>query len=201
MWKRSEKRISFVADAKAFRLSRTAKNQKDFKIQAMDGWKRGKAHATVVCPLYQLPSRTSQIYQQAAARNVCILSYSHLGVLVSYGKSAGNEKAQELLRAMFRVVEALTPTKDANAYWLALNRTMLDFHSTVSSLWSKEKNAILDAIEILKEEALTFLARERERIMKMSHEEAIKGLLEAHKFESKIETIKLVADNGLLGVV
>jgi len=78
---------------------------------------------------------------------------------------------------------------------------MLDFHSTVSSLWSKEKNAILDAIEILKEEALTFLARERERIMKMSHEEAIKGLLEAHKFESKIETIKLVADNGLLGVV
>lgn len=32
------KNYSFVADAKAFRLSRTAKNQKDFKIQAMDGW-------------------------------------------------------------------------------------------------------------------------------------------------------------------
>ena len=30
---------SFVADAKAFRLSRTAKNQKDFKVQAMDSWK------------------------------------------------------------------------------------------------------------------------------------------------------------------
>ena len=27
---------SFVADAKTFRLSRTAKNQKDFKVQAMD---------------------------------------------------------------------------------------------------------------------------------------------------------------------
>lgn len=27
---------SFVADAKVFRLSRTAKNQKDFKVQAMD---------------------------------------------------------------------------------------------------------------------------------------------------------------------
>ena len=33
------KQYSFVADAKAFRLSRTAKNQKDFKIQAMDNWK------------------------------------------------------------------------------------------------------------------------------------------------------------------
>jgi type II restriction enzyme len=29
--------FSFVADAKAFRLSRTAKNQKDFKVQSMYG--------------------------------------------------------------------------------------------------------------------------------------------------------------------
>lgn len=47
---------SFVADAKAFRLSRTAKNQKDFKVQTMDGWKHGKPYAMVVCPVYQLPS-------------------------------------------------------------------------------------------------------------------------------------------------
>lgn len=51
------KNYSFVADAKAFRLSRTAKNQKDFKIQAMDGWKRGKPFAMVVCPIYQLPTK------------------------------------------------------------------------------------------------------------------------------------------------
>lgn len=34
--------FSFVADAKAFRLSRTAKNQKDFKIQAMDCYARSR---------------------------------------------------------------------------------------------------------------------------------------------------------------
>lgn len=56
---------SLVADAKAFRLSRTAKNQKDFKVQAIDGWKRGKPFALVVCPSYQLPAKSSQIYQQA----------------------------------------------------------------------------------------------------------------------------------------
>ena len=44
--------FSFVADAKAFRLSRTAKNQKDFKVQAMDNWKKGKPYATIVCPVY-----------------------------------------------------------------------------------------------------------------------------------------------------
>ncbi len=58
---------SFVADAKAFRLSRTAKNQKDFKVQAMDDWKHSKTYAMVVCPVYQLLTRTSQIYQQAGA--------------------------------------------------------------------------------------------------------------------------------------
>ena len=46
------KQYSFVADAKAFRLSRTAKNQKDFKIQALDNWKKGKPHAMVYCPLF-----------------------------------------------------------------------------------------------------------------------------------------------------
>jgi len=61
---------SFVADAKALRLSRTAKNQKDFKVQAMDNWKRGKPFAMIVCPLYQLPFRNSQIYEQAAAGNI-----------------------------------------------------------------------------------------------------------------------------------
>jgi hypothetical protein len=81
--------ISLVGDAKAFRLSRTAKNQKDFKIEAMHGWKRGKPHAMVVCPIYQLPARSSQIYQQAIARNVCIFTYSHLAVLVGFCNQSG----------------------------------------------------------------------------------------------------------------
>ena len=64
------KEYTIVADAKTFRLSRTAKNQKDFKVQAMDGWKRGKPYAMVVCPIYQLPTQSSQIYEQASTRNV-----------------------------------------------------------------------------------------------------------------------------------
>jgi type II restriction enzyme len=80
---------SLVADAKVFRLSRTAKNQKDFKIEAMHRWKRGKPHAMVVCPIYQLPTRTSQIYHQAIAQNVCIFTYAHLAVLLSFSDLVG----------------------------------------------------------------------------------------------------------------
>lgn len=118
---------SFVADAKAFRLSRTAKNQKDFKVQAMHGWKRGKPYAMVVCPIYQLPTSSSQIYQQATTQNVCIFTYSHLALLLSYSQVDGKVKAQQLLKKIFETIKALNPSKNATDYWLTVNKTILSF--------------------------------------------------------------------------
>ncbi len=189
---------SFVADAKAFRLSRTAKNQKDFKIQAMDTWKRGKPYALVVCPLYQLPTKASQIYQQAATRNVCVLSYSHLAVLIAKHAANPNKSASALLLAIFRAVESMSHSKDANAYWTLINRTMLDFDTSISDLWKTEKIANEESITVAKEEALTFLAQEREIIMNLSHEEAIQRLVTANKIDNKEKVIKQVSDNQLM---
>ena len=118
---------SFVADAKAFRLSRTAKNQKDFKIQAMDVWKHGKPYAMLVCPVYQLPARTSQIYQQSSTRSVCIGTYTHLAVLSRYAEIKSKNKAMELVHKIFKTIEIMNPSKDANTYWQIINRTLLDF--------------------------------------------------------------------------
>ena len=95
----------FVADAKAFRLSRTAKNQKDFKVQALDNWKHGKPYAMVVCPVYQLPSRTSQIYQQAIARSVCIYTYTHLACHVRRAERVGAGSSTALLHDVFSSVD------------------------------------------------------------------------------------------------
>lgn len=193
-------RYSFVADAKAFRLSRTAKNQKDFKIQAMDRWKHGKPFAMVVCPVYQLPSRTSQIYQQAAARSVCIATYSHLAVLVKYAQISSRGNAITLLHEIFKAVEAMNPSKDAYSYWQTINRTMLDFDSRLSDTWKAEKNAAGESIQIVRDEALRFLAGERERIMRLSKEEAIREILRSSKIENKIRAIRSVSDNGLLAI-
>jgi type II restriction enzyme len=104
---------SLVADAKAFRLSRTAKNQKDFKVQAMDGWRNGLDYAVLICPIYQLPSRTSQIYQQAIARNVCILSYAHLAALVALAERRGQTLATKGLGSALKSVSLLHPSKSA----------------------------------------------------------------------------------------
>lgn len=189
---------SFVADAKAFRLSRTAKNQKDFKVQAMDNWKHGRPFAMVVCPVYQLPSRTSQIYQQASARSVCISTYTHLAVLVRYAESVGRSDAIALLHDIFRTVEAMNPSKDAGAYWQVLNRVFLNANDSVATIWREEKMASLESIKIAREEALTFLSTERERIMRLTREEAITEVLKWRKIENRIRAVKSVTDNGLL---
>lgn len=194
------KNFSFVADAKAFRLSRTAKNQKDFKVQAMDGWKRGKPFAMVVCPIYQLPNKSSQIYEQATVRNVCVFTYSHLAMLATFGASEGNEKSEELLEQVFKAIPALNPSKDASQYWAAINRTMLGFSKVMNDLWSIEKQAAVESIAAAKNEALTFLAKEREKIMRMSHDEALKELIKVHKIESKIVTINSVSNSGILSI-
>jgi type II restriction enzyme len=191
------KDYSFVADAKAFRLSRTAKNQKDFKVQAMHGWKRGKPYAMVVCPIYQLPTSSSQIYQQATAQNICIFTYSHLALLLSYSQKDGQAKAQKLLKKIFETISALNPSKNAVDYWLTVNKTFLSFSKSVENLWNIEKGVATESIAIAKEEALTFLAKEREKILKMSHEEALQELIKVHKIDSRMRTINSISDNGL----
>ncbi len=191
------KDYSFVADAKASRLSLSATNPKDFKIQAMNGWKRGKDYAMVVTTIYRLPHRTSQIYSQASTSNVCIFTYSHLALLLSYSQIEGQAKAQQLLKKIFETVKALNPSKYATDYWLAINKTILSFSKAVEPLWNIEKGVATESIAISKEEALTFLAQEREKIMRMSHKEALKELIKVHKIESRIKTISAISDNGL----
>jgi HindIII-like restriction endonuclease len=73
---------TIVGDAKTFRLSRTAKNQKDFKVKALDDWRREDTYAVLVSPLLQYPTNKSQIYSQAIERNVTLMSYTHLKFLL-----------------------------------------------------------------------------------------------------------------------
>jgi len=77
---------------------------------------------------------------------------------------------------------------------------MLGFSRKIHDLWRLEKQAAVESIVAAKQEALTFLAAEREKIMRMSHEEAIKELIQVHKIEGRIKVINSVSDNGLLGI-
>jgi HindIII restriction endonuclease len=189
-----------VADAKAFRLSRTAKNQKDFKVAAMHTWKYGKPFAMIICPLYQLPSTKSQIYQQASERNVCIFSYAHLIVLLRLRTLIGESKTLELLHRVFLVVASMNPSQDAGFYWSVINLEMFGFTKKTQAIWNLEKENAGQALSLLKHEALTHLAQERERIMRMSRTAAITELLKANQLDSRIKVISKVSSNLLFEV-
>ena len=77
---------------------------------------------------------------------------------------------------------------------------MLNFSNKLEDLWKAEKQAAVESIIIAKEEALTFLAKEREKIMRMSHEEALSELVRVHKIESRIRIINSVSSNEILAI-
>lgn len=167
----------------------------------MYGWKRGKPHAIVVCPIYQLPSSASQIYQQAIARDVCIFTYSHLALLVTLADMARPEESVKTLKNILACVSALNPTKHALQYWSRINQIMLGSHKSIQALWKDEKVASLESVVAAKEEALAMLARERERIMRMSQDEAITELIKKNNIDGRVRAVSAVCDNGLLDIV
>lgn len=194
------KEFSLVADAKAFRLSRTAKNQKDFKVQAMDGWRNGLDYAIVVCPIYQLPGRTSQIYQQAIASNVCILSYSHLAALLALAQTTSQTVAEAGLRSVLESVSTLHPTKNATDYWTGINRALISALGKDERLWTVEKKASLDGMAVVKNEALVYLRAERNRLLGLSHKEALAELLLSSGLDSRIAQIEKLQHGDLLAI-
>jgi hypothetical protein len=190
---------SLVADAKAFRLSRTAKNQKDFKVQAMDGWRNGLDYAVLVCPIYQVPTRASQIYQQALARNVCILSYSHIAALVALALRKGQEAAEDGLGTVIDTVSILHPSKSAVDYWTGINRSLVESLGQDDDLWAIEKIASVQALDVVKNESLRYLRAERNRLLGLSHQEALAELIRLAGVDSRIGTVERVEHGGLLG--
>ena len=52
----------------------------------------------------------------------------------------------------------------------------------------------------MKEEALTFLARARAHIMKLSREDAIKHLINERNIDGREKVIQSVTDNGIFSM-
>ncbi|CAI3939556.1 unnamed protein product [Commensalibacter communis] len=189
---------SFVSDAKAFRLSRTAKNQKDFKITALDVWRETHDYAMLVCPIYQLPTSQSQIYMQATTRSVCIFTYSHLAVLYRYMQISSKKKADDLLYQIFKEVKGMNPSKNSKDYWSILNRIILNFDPQIPALWNEEKREVDISIKVAKKIALDFLCDERKRILRMSHQAALQELMKMNRIDNREKTIQSIKNNDLL---
>jgi len=176
---------TIVGDAKAFRLSRTAKNQKDFKIEALDKWRKGAEYACLVAPLYQFPNSNSQIYLQASRYNVTILSYTHLAFLIRH-------KPTDLhrLKPLWEAAGSLEPSKSATAYWTKVDATVCEITGMTMADWNSAVQAAADRLPSQAAEHIGFWEQEKIRIKSLPHETVTTALIKALKIDSKIALIK-----------
>lgn len=184
---------SLVADAKCFRLSRTARNQKDFKISNLSDW-RGEEneYAVLVAPYYQYPSKKSQIYSKALEENVCLMAWEHILLLLENNVkesesfcleslwNASNMMARDKHLAFSNRQDCFLPKMDR----LVAKKIGID-EKTYSASFSKYKK---DIIERGKAE-IDFWKIQIDIIKKYTKQKAIDELIKSQKLNEKINVI------------
>jgi len=183
-------RYKIVGDAKTFRLSRTAKNQKDFKVEALDSWRKSNDYAILVGPFCQFPNTSSAIYRQAITRNVTLLSYSHLYFMLKYHSPKIN------VEPLWKVGNAIQKYKEpgdlklAGNYWRWVDRALLDCFGKSNHDFEQIRQLDIETTRRLGHEGIQYWEKKIDEYWHLSKEEAIRRLLKAEKIETKIEQIK-----------
>lgn len=184
-------RYSLVGDAKAFRLSRTAKNAKDFKVTSMAHWRGDCDYSVLACPYYQYPKSTSQIYKDALDNNISLFSWEYLYILLKEGVK---EDSSTNLRELFNqsaIIANGTTVGNAKANFLQQqNKNIADI---IKMPQSKFTNYFEDIKKMLVKRGYTeisYYENEISRVKQLNREDAINELLKSMKLDSKISTIK-----------
>lgn len=181
-----------VGDAKAFRLSRTAKNQKDFKVGALNEWREEADYSCLVAPLYQYPGTNSQIYSQAIQYNVTLLSYTHIAFMLR-----SQQVNQHSLRGLWQVGQNLRTSQGisqrASSYWSAILGVVLRITGKLGADW---ENAVEAAKVPLREQAreqIRYWEEEKKRLQALNQKSAVKQLIKALKIDTKIQVVRRTA--------
>ena len=159
----------------------------------------GAVQSSRTSGIKHFPTRNSQIYYQAIARNVCIVSYSHMAVLVSFSLHRGTKQAEIAFHDILKAVATLNPSKSAVDYWKGINQTLVQSLDKDGNLWTIEKTASIESLESVKQESLRYLQSERDRLLALSHQEALAALVRSARIESREAQIRNVEHGELLG--
>lgn len=185
---------TLVADAKTFRLSRTAKNQKDFKIDTLSNW-RGAEHdfALLVAPYFQYPNTVSQIYSSALDKQVCLLSWEHiLFLLENQVSESDNLSLETIWNAPVRLARdtRIAYADRMNCQLPYINQILCDRIAVPVERFNEQLNACKSYIRERGNFELSYLNSEKEAISALTRDEAISELLRSKKVLEKISTIE-----------
>ena len=181
---------SLVADAKAFRLSRTAKNQKDFKVESMDTWRGDNDYAVLCCPYFQYPRKKSAIYKQALDRNVSLLSWEHFCFLLKNNVYEDIETNLSSLWDYGRILSSVTVLDKAD------NNFFDSQNDYIAKKVGKDIHLLTDILKKSKDETIKrgkseieFWQRTIEEIKSYDRDRAVNELIYALKLYEKIKFI------------
>lgn len=182
---------SLVGDAKSFRLSRTAKNAKDFKVDSMIHWREDNDFSVLVCPYFQYPKSNSQIYRSALNGNVSLFSWEYLYVILSENIQENEDvDLRELWNQSYNIMQQ-TNMADANKCFIQQqDANIREIIGLTEEQFDDYFNNIKGSIVYRGNEEIRYYESEIVRIQQLKREDAIRELLVSMKLGSKIETIR-----------
>lgn len=189
----SEHGYTLVADAKTFRLSRTARNQKDYKISTLSKW-RGMENdfAVLVAPYFQYPNTTSQIYSSSLSDKVCLLSWEHMLFLLN------KEVFEDMSLSLEQIWNAPTRIeRDSriayadrmNCLFPYINKMVCDRISSNLSDFENQLDICKSYIVERSDNEISILKSEIKTIETYTREQAIEELIKSRKLNEKISAI------------
>lgn len=182
---------SLVGDAKAFRLSRTAKNVKDFKVGSMVHWREDKDYSVLVCPYFQYPKNKSQIYRTALEGNVSLFSWEYLYIVLSenIGESA-DVNLRDLWNQSNYIMQRTNMADVDKCFIQQQDAGIRDIIGLTEERFKRHFDSIRNSIVDRGNKEILYYESEMQRIRRLSVEEAIRELLASMKLDSKIGTIR-----------
>lgn len=187
---------TLVADAKAFRLSRTAKNQKDFKVEAMDQWRKDNDYAVLVCPYFQYPKQSSQIFEQAITRNVLLFSWEHLYFMISNNiLETENLNLSSIWNQSKLLASSITADKLQNNFIDTQNANILKLLKLSDLKFASTLQESKKVIVNRSSKEIDYWNNKLLEIRKYSRTKAIEELVAALKINEKIEAIQAYSDS------
>lgn len=182
---------SLVGDAKAFRLSRTAKNAKDFKVDSMVHWKEDNDFSVLACPYFQYPKSNSQIYRSALNGNVSLFSWEYLYIILSENiRESEDVDLRELWNQSHNIMQQ-TNMADANKCFIQQqDANIRKIIGLTEEQFNNYFNSIKGSIVYRGNEEIRYYESEIARIQLLNRDDAIRELLISMKLDSKIETIR-----------
>ena len=184
-------RFSLVGDAKAFRLSRTARNAKDYKVNSMAIWKGDSEYAVLVCPYFQYPKSNSQIYKEALSGNIALFSWEYLYILLKEGIRESSSINLSALWNQSGIISKTTTVSNSKSCFLnQQNQNISKILKITPEKFYEYFNSVKELIVERGNTEIQYYEQEIERVKQLNREEAIAELLRNLKLESKIATIR-----------